>query len=116
MLYISALLASKRFRDKGHKEGAVKAITMLQEAGIGRVIEDKPPRGATVVSCINFDKFNVTVKFYYYNQFHVQTYQYRKPSVPDDTEGREQLASKLLAFGVSLKEFTETLSPEEITP
>lgn len=50
MLYISALLASKRFRDKGNKEGVVKAIKMLEEAGIGRVIEDKPPRGATVVS------------------------------------------------------------------
>ena len=58
----------------------------------------------------------MTVKLYYYNQFLLQTYRYRKPSVPDDTEGREQLASKLLAFGVSLKEFTETLSQEEITP
>lgn len=52
MLYISALLASKRFRDKGNKDGAVRAIKMLEEAGIGRVLEDKPPRGATVVSII----------------------------------------------------------------
>ena len=50
MLYISALLATKRFRYKGNKEGAVRAIKMLEEAGIGRVIEDKPPRGATMVS------------------------------------------------------------------
>ena len=52
MLYISALLASKRFRDKGNKDGAVRAIKMLEEAGIGRVLEDKPPIGATVVSII----------------------------------------------------------------
>ena len=49
-----------------------------------------------------------------------QTYRYRKPSVPDDDEGREQLASKLLAFGVSFgvsfKEFMGTLSQDEITP
>ena len=51
MLYISALLAAKRFRYKGNK-GVVKAIKMLEEAGIGRVIEDKPPRGATIVSSI----------------------------------------------------------------
>ena len=50
MLYISALLASKHFRDKGNKDGAVRAIKILQAAGIGRVFEDKPPRGASVVS------------------------------------------------------------------
>ena len=50
MLYLSALLASKRFRDKGNQDGAVRAIKMLEEAGIGRVLEDKPPRGASIVS------------------------------------------------------------------
>ena len=50
ILYISALLASKRFRDKGNKDGAVRAIKMLEEAGLGRVLEDKPPRGASIVS------------------------------------------------------------------
>ena len=55
ILNISALLASKVFRDKGNKDGAVRAIKMLEEAGIGRVIEDKPPRGATVVSlCMHY--------------------------------------------------------------
>ena len=49
MLYISTLLQLKRFRYKGNKDGA-KAIKMLESAGIGRVIEDKPTRGATAVS------------------------------------------------------------------
>ena len=31
------------------------------------------------------------------------------------TEGKELLASKLLAFGVSLKEFMDTLSQDDIT-
>ena len=60
MFYISALLATKRFRYKGNKEGAIKAITMLEEAGIGRVIADKPPRGATIVSSICDLCINVT--------------------------------------------------------
>ena len=54
----------------------------------------------------------ITVKF---TQSCVQTYRYQKPSVLDDSEGKEQLASKLLAFGVSLKEFMATLSQDEIT-
>jgi hypothetical protein len=50
MLYISTLLQLKRFRYKGNKDGAVRAIKMLESAGIGRVFEDKPTRGATAVS------------------------------------------------------------------
>ena len=50
MLYISTLLHVKRFRFKGNKNGTVKAIKMLESAGIGRVFEDKPTSGATAVS------------------------------------------------------------------
>ena len=50
-LHLSALLNAKRFRDKGNKEGAVRAFKLLQEAGLGKVIETKPSRGATMV-CI----------------------------------------------------------------
>ena len=53
----------------------------------------------------NFD-FNVSV----------QTYRYRKPSIPDDEEGKLQLSSKLLSFGVSLKDYQESLAQDEITP
>ena len=48
-LHISALLAAKRFRDKGNKEGAVRAIKTLQDAGLGQVVENKPLRGTTMV-------------------------------------------------------------------
>ena len=41
-LHISALLAAKHFRDKGNKEGAVRAIKHLEEAGLGVVVEQKP--------------------------------------------------------------------------
>ena len=49
VLHISALLAAKRFRDKGNKEGAVRAIKMLEEAGLGTVVECKPARGTSMV-------------------------------------------------------------------
>lgn len=48
-LHISALLAAKRFRDKGNKDGAVRAIKTLQDAGLGQVVENKPLRGTTMV-------------------------------------------------------------------
>ena len=49
LLHISALLAAKRFRDRGNKDGAVKAICVLQSAGLGEVCEAKPQRGTNVV-------------------------------------------------------------------
>ena len=49
ILYLNALLAMKKFRDRGNKEGAVRGFLALQEAGLGRVVEQKPQRGTTVV-------------------------------------------------------------------
>ncbi len=45
VLHISALLAANRLYDKGNKDGAVKAIKMLELASLGTVKEFKPPRG-----------------------------------------------------------------------
>lgn len=50
VLHLSALLAAKRFRDKGNKDGAVRAIKVLQKAGLGEVMECKPVRGTAIVS------------------------------------------------------------------
>lgn len=50
VLHISTLLAKKFFRNKGNKDGAVKAIKMLEKAGLGTVCEDKPLSGTTLVS------------------------------------------------------------------
>ena len=41
-LHISALLTAKTFRDKGNKEGAVRAINLFESAGLGEVEEIKP--------------------------------------------------------------------------
>ena len=50
VLHLNALLSMKKFRDRGNKERAVRGFLLLQEAGLGRVIENKPQRGTTVVS------------------------------------------------------------------
>ena len=49
MLHISVLLTATKFRDKGNKDGAVRAIRLLESAGLGEVEEIKPQRGATMV-------------------------------------------------------------------
>ena len=54
VLHISALLAAKRFRDRGNKDGAVRAIRVLQSAGLGEIIEIKPQRGTSLVSIIKY--------------------------------------------------------------
>lgn len=48
-LHISSLLAAKRFRDRGNKDGAVRAIRLLEKEGLGAVIERKPARGTSLV-------------------------------------------------------------------
>ena len=49
VLHLNALLAMKKFRDRGNKDGAVRGFILLQEAGLGKVIERKPQRGTSVV-------------------------------------------------------------------
>ena len=54
---------AKRFRDKGNKDGAVKAFRVLQGAGLGGIEEVKAQRGAPIVSeifittCINITAY-----------------------------------------------------------
>lgn len=48
-LHISALLLAKHFRKRGNKDGAVRAIKLLQSAELGTVVESKQQRGAYAV-------------------------------------------------------------------
>lgn len=49
VLYLNALLAMKKFRDRGNKEGAVQGFYALQAADLGQVVERKPQRGTNMV-------------------------------------------------------------------
>jgi len=49
VLHLSALLILKRYREKGNKAGAVKGYQLLEQEGLGKLIEMKPQRGTSVV-------------------------------------------------------------------
>ena len=59
VLHLNALLAMKKFRDRGNKEGAVRGFYVLEEAELGRVLEKKPQRGTNVVSTIQCDTTDI---------------------------------------------------------
>ena len=57
MLHLSAILVAKKLRPiNGNKESAVKGFRVLEQAGLGKVIENTPQRGATIVSPNNIVK------------------------------------------------------------
>lgn len=49
-LYLTTLLAKKKFRKRGNKEGAVSAFYKLEEEGLGKVMEIKGSKGTSEVS------------------------------------------------------------------
>lgn len=51
-LYLSPLLAMKKFRKKGNKEGAVASFYKLEAEGLGKVVEVRGARGTSTVSLI----------------------------------------------------------------
>ena len=50
ILHLNALLAMKKFRDQENKKGAVRGFHVLQEAGLGKVIETRAQFGTSIVS------------------------------------------------------------------
>ena len=51
-LYLTPLLALKKFRKKGNKDGAVRAFYCLQEEGLGKVLEVGGTKGTSSVSIL----------------------------------------------------------------
>ena len=54
-LYLTPLLALKKFRKRGNKDGAVRAFYRLHEEGLGKVLEVTGSKGTSSVSrcCIS---------------------------------------------------------------
>ena len=48
-LYLSPLLAMKKFRNKGNKEGAIRAMHKLEDEGLGKVLIVSGSRGNSQV-------------------------------------------------------------------
>ena len=49
-LYLSPLLAQKKFRKRGNKDGAVRAFYQLESEGLGKVLEVGCTKGTSIVS------------------------------------------------------------------
>ena len=51
-MYLNALLEKRKFCDRGNKDGVVRGLKLLQEPGLGNLIEIKPQRGANMVTSL----------------------------------------------------------------
>ena len=49
VLYLSPLLAQKKFRKRGNKDGALRAFYQLETEGLGKVLEVGCGKGTSVV-------------------------------------------------------------------
>ena len=49
-LHLSSLLMTKKFRNKGHKSGAIAAFKQLEAAGLGKLEVSGCHRGTSAVS------------------------------------------------------------------
>lgn len=49
VLHLNALLAMRKFWNSGNKPGAVRGFEELQANNLGKIISEKPQRGATMV-------------------------------------------------------------------
>ena len=50
ILYLSPLLAQKKFRKRGNKDGAIRAFYQLETEGLGKVMEVGCTKGTSIVS------------------------------------------------------------------
>uniref|UniRef100_A0A1X7U711 Uncharacterized protein n=1 Tax=Amphimedon queenslandica TaxID=400682 RepID=A0A1X7U711_AMPQE len=89
-LYVNALLEQRKFRDKGNKDGAVRGLKMLQEAGLGKLIEVKAQRGTNLM------------------------YEFEKTPVPEDSKNKSIFLEKLFSFCVSLTQYKAANSLEDV--
>ena len=48
-LYLTPLLAAKKFRNRGNKDGAVRAFLQLEEEGLGKTLVIGGSKGTTQV-------------------------------------------------------------------
>lgn len=87
-LHLSTLLAQKKFRQRGNKDGALNAFRALESAGLGKLKTEEKDRGTAEV------------------------YVFEKISV--DKDKLEDLAAKLGQFGVSLTQYQRTLIQKDI--
>ena len=108
ILHLNALLAMKKFRDKGNKDGAVRGLQLLEDSGIGRLISRRPPRGTNMVQKFHHNHHFLIVLLF-------QLYTFEKSPLPSDAQEMAAFAEKLSPFGVSLKQYKTAMEMDDIT-
>jgi hypothetical protein len=105
---LSHLLALKKFRKKGNKDGAVRAFFRLEDEGLGKVLE-LGSGGVCVVSH----------RFYLYSCLldgELQQYEFDKVPVPEDKDERVALSKKLQKYNISLTQYIHVLRQKDLKP
>ena len=105
-LYLSKLLALKKFRNKGNKDGAVRAFFKLEEEELGKVLEVEGGKGVCFYGSNQFECKSYCCKTC------IQQYEFAKVEVPDGLEDRKKLAKKLQKYNIALMQYMHTLQQE----
>lgn len=81
-LHLTPLLAAKKFRNKGNKDGAIRAFGLLEKDGLGNTYVITGSKGGSTQVCIyaislRREKLNLTMFFLIYSNTNFQRLQYQ---------------------------------------
>ena len=82
-LSLSALLVAKKYRDRGGKEAAIKAMRELERNGLGKLIEKPARHGTSAVRNLT-NIYCMYIRMYTYININLQVYFFEKASIPHD--------------------------------
>ena len=123
-LYLTPLLAQKKFRKWGNKEGAIRAFYQLEAEGLGTTLEVGGSKGTALVwSACHFvhmisigallQQWTIGTQ---YTSFYFQQYEFEKATIPEDMEEKTEFVKKLARYIVSLVQYARILQQKEIKP
>ena len=81
---------------------------MLEDNGLGKVIEIKPQRGTSIVRIV----CSKTIRYPF---LFLKMYQFQKKDIPTEPDEKQKFMEALLEFGVSLGQFRESINREDVT-
>jgi len=112
-LYLTHLLALKKFRKRGNKDGALRAFQMLDNEGLGKLVQVGSGKGSHAVS------FEVLLLLSYSKELTfsvIQQFEFFKEAIPQTKEEKTAFAKKLAKFNVSLSRYSNILMQTELKP
>ena len=114
---MTPLLTAKKFRNRGNKDGAVRAFAQLEDEGLGKTVMIEGSKGTTQVRPQLFLDFAVPC----YNDhtcitISLQQYEFIKTKIPDSVEKKAELIKKLQKYNISLMKYSGALQQKEIKP